>query len=721
MSESRNAPNVDVDNAALTLEVDVDGIARLTFDRPDSKANILTAGVMARLDALLSEIEEGARGARIRVLVIQSGKPGMFIAGANVDEILGISDPAEGEAKAREGQRIFTRIEKLQIPTIAAINGVCLGGGTEMALVCKYRIAADAPEMKIGLPEVQLGIIPGFGGTVRLPRLIGLTAALPMILTGKTLNAKRAQRAGLIDERVHPAILAERVTQVARERAAGGKAPEHKLSRLARMTDATPVKSVVLWQARKQVMKQTRGKYPAPLAALDTIDKTLGEPVDKALAVEARALGRLVVTDVSKNLIHVFKLMEAAKKASPAAAPLPFKSVAVVGAGVMGGGIAQLLAHRDLAVRMKDIRADALAHGLRTARELFDSMVKRSSLDKRTAGQKMDRIAPTLDYSGFGAVDLVIEAVVERMDIKQAVLRETAEHVRDDCVLTSNTSTLSITEMQKPLAHPEHFCGMHFFNPVHRMPLVEIIRGSQSSDQTLATVFALARRLDKTPLIVNDGPGFLVNRVLSPYLNEAGWLLGEGASIEAVDRALVDFGMPMGPFRLLDEVGLDVARHAAGVLHDAFGERMQPAPTLVALQQTKRLGKKGGVGFYTYEDGREKEVDATVYTELGATVPTVRKEMSSDTIRDRLLLVMINEAALALQDDIVSKAGDVDLGMITGTGFPPFRGGLLRYADTVGLPVILQKLSHYERDKGARYQAAQLIRDRAAAGRGFYD
>jgi 3-hydroxyacyl-CoA dehydrogenase / enoyl-CoA hydratase / 3-hydroxybutyryl-CoA epimerase len=712
---------VDVDVAALALDVDTDGIARLTFDRPDSKANILTTGVMARLDALLTEVEEGARAARIRALVIQSSKSGMFIAGANVDEIAGITDPAEGEAKSREGQRIFTRIEKLQVPTIAAINGVCLGGGTEMALACTYRIAADAPEMKIGLPEVQLGIIPGFGGTVRLPRLIGLTAALPMILTGKTLDAKRAQRAGLIDERVHPAILAERVTQVARERAAGAKAPEHKLSRLARVTDTAPVKSVVLWQARKQVMKQTRGKYPAPLTALDTIDKTLGAQLDAALAIEARALGRLVVTDVSKNLIHVFKLMEGAKKASPAAAPNKVKSVGVLGAGVMGGGIAQLLAYRDLAVRMKDIRTDALAHGLRTARDLFDGLIKRRSLDKRTAGQKMDHIAPTLDYSGFGAVDLVIEAVVERIDVKQAVLHETEGHVRAECVLTSNTSTISITEMQKALTHPAQFCGMHFFNPVHRMPLVEIIRGAQTSDQTLSTVFALARRLDKTPLIVNDGPGFLVNRVLSPYLNEAGWLLTEGASVEAVDRALVSFGMPMGPFRLLDEVGLDVARHASGVLYDAFGERMKPSPPLVALQQTKRLGKKGNLGFYTYEDGRDKAVDPKIYAELGATVPDVRKELSSDTIRDRLLLVMINEAALALQDGIVSKAGDVDLGMITGTGFPPFRGGLLRYADTVGLPVILHKLQQYETEKGLRYKPAQMIRDRAATGRGFYD
>jgi 3-hydroxyacyl-CoA dehydrogenase/enoyl-CoA hydratase/3-hydroxybutyryl-CoA epimerase len=712
----------DADRNALAMDVATDGVATITFDRRDSRANILTTGVMQQLDRLIEDVENGAREARIRALILRSGKPGMFIAGANVDEIMEITDAADGEAKARAGQRVFTRIEQLPIPTIVAITGVCLGGGTELALACSYRIAANSPDTKIGLPEVQLGILPGFGGTVRLPRLVGVQAALPIILTGKPVDARKALRIGLIDEMVPPPMLDEYAIAVAHKRIAAqaSNAKRERRAVLRVLGESPPGRQLMLWQARRQVMKETRGKYPAPLAALDTIAATAGKDLAEALAIEARALGRLVVTDVSKNLIHVFRLMEAAKKAAPAAKPVPVEHVAVVGAGVMGGGIAQLLAYRDLSVRMKDIRADALGHGLRTARELFEKMVASRRLDRRTAGQKMDHIAPALDFAGFGAVDLVIEAVVERMDVKKSVLAETEALVPKHCILTSNTSTLSITEMQRGLERPQSFCGMHFFNPVHRMPLVEIVRGAESSDSTISSVFALARRLDKTPLVVQDGPGFLVNRLLSPYLNEAGWLLKEGASIEQVDRAMLDFGMPMGPFRLLDEVGLDVARHAAGVLHEAFGERMQPAPPLVALQQTKRLGKKGNSGFYRYENGRDKGVDESVYGELGPTIPAARREIPAEVIRERCLLAMINEAALVLEDGIVSDAGQVDLGMITGTGFPPFRGGVLRYADTWGIRVILDRLVQLEQQHGVRFRPAQSIRDRAAAQRNFY-
>jgi 3-hydroxyacyl-CoA dehydrogenase/enoyl-CoA hydratase/3-hydroxybutyryl-CoA epimerase len=333
----------------------------------------------------------------------------------------------------------------------------------------------------------------------------------------------------------------------------------------------------------------------------------------------------------------------------------------------------------------------------------------------------MQDIAPTLDYSGFGSVDLVVEAVVEKMSVKKTVLREAEKRTPAGCTLTSNTSTLSITEMQDALEHPADFCGMHFFNPVHRMPLVEVIRGAKSSDATIARVFALARRLDKTPIIVNDGPGFLVNRILSPYLNEAGWLLADGATVEAIDEALLEFGMPMGPLRLLDEVGLDVSRHAGAVLHEAFGERMAPAPTLTALQDSGLLGKKGGRGFYTYEDDTAKGVNESIHDLLGDTVPTPPCELARALIIDRAVLAMVNEAARVLEDGIVDGPGEVDLGMITGTGFPPFRGGLLRWADTLGLPVVLKRLETFERDYGPRFAPARSIRERAAALRGFYD
>jgi 3-hydroxyacyl-CoA dehydrogenase/enoyl-CoA hydratase/3-hydroxybutyryl-CoA epimerase len=710
------------DQAALTLEQSGDGVAWLVFDRPDSKVNLLDESTMQRLEELLGTIEEQARENAVRALIVRSGKDGSFIAGADVNAIVAITDPAEAEAKARAGQRLFRRLEQLPVPTIAAIDGICLGGGTELVLACTYRLASERPETKIGLPEVQLGIIPGFGGTTRLPRLIGLRAASDLILTGRTVDARRAQRIGLIDEAVPAPTLYDRAQAVARL-FMQGRPPERRDRRDAatRLLEATPPGRRVLFsQARKQVMKQTKGHYPAPLAALQVMRESVGLPIDAALDIEARAVGTLIVSDVSKNLIHVFHLMEAAKKAAPDATAREVSRAAVVGAGVMGGGIAQLLASRGISVRLKDINDAALSSGLRHARELFDRAVSRRRLTKREAAQQMDRIAPTLEYAGFGQVDVVIEAVVERMDVKKQVLADVESRTREGCVLATNTSSLSVTEMQNALARPADFCGMHFFNPVHRMPLVEVIRGRQSSDVAIATIFALARRLGKTPIIVDDGPGFLVNRILGPYLNEAGWLLADGASIEAIDQALTRFGMPMGPLRLLDEVGFDVSRHAGATLHEAFGERLAPAPPLIALEHTKLLGRKGGKGFYVYENDREKGRNEEIYQALGAAVPSERRDISAADIRDRTVLAMVNEAARVLEDGIVRGPGDVDLGMITGTGFPPFHGGLLRYADRRGLPAIMQRLEELAEKHGVRFTPAPLLRRYAQEGRGFY-
>ncbi|MGH7447480.1 MAG: 3-hydroxyacyl-CoA dehydrogenase NAD-binding domain-containing protein, partial [Longimicrobiales bacterium] len=349
------------------------------------------------------------------------------------------------------------------------------------------------------------------------------------------------------------------------------------------------------------------------------------------------------------------------------------------------------------------IRNDALGLGLRHAREMFDRLAKRGRIEERDSQRYLDAIAPTLDYTGFGTVDLVIEAVIERMAVKQQVLDETETHVGDDCILTTNTSSLSVSSMQSALERSANFAGMHFFNPVHRMPLVEVIRGTDTSDEAIATVVALTRRLDKTPVIVNDGPGFLVNRILAPYLNEAGWLLAEGGSIEQIDRTLKRFGMPMGPLRLLDEVGLDVARHAGAAMTAAFGERLAPPPPMSALENTDLLGRKGGRGFYTYEDGRDKAVNKEIYSRLSAALPAERRELPEQEILDRTLLAMVNEAARVLVDGIVASAGDVDLAMITGTGFPPFRGGLLRWADSIGMPQVLLRLEQLQAQHGARF------------------
>jgi 3-hydroxyacyl-CoA dehydrogenase / enoyl-CoA hydratase / 3-hydroxybutyryl-CoA epimerase len=710
------------DQAALTLEISADGVAWLVFDRPNAPVNLLTGAVMAQLDAKLGELEAGARAGRIRAVVVRSGKPGSFIAGADVNEIAGITDAAEATRSAALGQQVFRRLDRLAVPTVAAVDGVCLGGGTELILACDARLASDGPATRIGLPEVRLGIIPGFGGTVRLPRVVGLSDALGMILTGKPVDARKAQRIGLIAERMHVGVLYDRARALALELAQGEWPKRRRKPLLKRALDSTALgRRLALRQARKQVFRETRGHYPAPLAALDVVRRTARLPLDAALAVEAEAVGRLVVTDVSKNLIHVFHLLEAAKKAGPPdVQPRPVARTAVLGAGVMGGGIAQLIAHRGVDVRLKDINADALGLGLRHARQMFERLVRRGRLDRRDAERHMDAIAPTLDYTGFGSVDLVIEAVVERLDVKQQVLRETESRVSEECVLTTNTSSLPVTQMQSVLQRPGNFAGMHFFNPVHRMPLVEVIRGEQTTDVTVATVVAFARRLDKTPVVVGDGPGFLVNRVLAPYLNEAGWLLSEGGAIDEIDRALRHFGMPMGPLRLLDEVGLDVARHAGAVMAQAFGERLLAPPSLIALDATGLLGRKGGRGFYVYDEGREKGVNDDMYAALGSAVPARRTALDEADVLDRTLLTMVNEAARIMEDGLVAGAGDVDLAMITGTGFPPFRGGLLRWADSLGMDVVLARLEQLEARHGPRFAPAPLIRERAAAHRGFY-
>ena len=710
--------------AALTLEVNGDGVAWLVFDNPDKKVNILSSLIMKRLDGLIDEVEEGAAAGRIRALVVRSGKDGSFIAGADVGEIEGITDPTEGEAKAAEGQAVFQRLHELEIPTVAAVDGTCLGGGTELILACDVRLAADRDETKIGLPEIKLGILPGFGGTTRLPRLVGLIAASDIILAGKSVDARKAQKIGLIHERMHPGVLYERAAVVARELAAGESPPSRsKPGLVQRLAEKTPPgRALILKQARKQVMKQTKGKYPAPLKAIDVMKRSAGKSLVKALALEARALGELIVTPESKNLIHVYNLLEASKKSGPAAEPRAVERVAVLGAGVMGGGIAQLLSYKGYGVRLKDIEQTALSEGLKHARTMFDKLVKRHKLDRREAENRMNAISPALDYSGFGTVELVIEAVVERMDVKKSVLRETEAEVPADAVLTTNTSSLSVTEMATALERPENFVGMHFFNPVHRMPLVELIRGEATSDEAAATVFSVVRQLGKTPVIVRDGPGFLVNRILTPYLNEAGFLLGAGASIAEVDQALKDFGMPMGPLRLLDEVGLDIARHAGQTMEDAFGERLRASPALVELGDVSdRLGRKNEKGFYTYEDGKEQHPDPSIYDELASVIDESQATLPQREIVDRCVLPMISEAARILEEGIARSAGDVDVAMITGTGFPPFRGGLLRYADTIGTRTVLAKLESFAREFGARYEPAPLLRQKAEAGAEFYD
>lgn len=708
------------------LETDDDGVAWITFDDPARALNVLTEEVMETFAARVDEVAADARQGAVRAVVIWSGKPDSFMAGADVDAIAALEDPAEAEAKIRRGQAVYNRLAALPVPTLAAIHGVCVGGGLEMALACTHRVCSDASATRLGLPEVLLGILPAWGGTTRLPRLVGLRPALDLLLTGKLIPAGKANRMGLCHRTFPTDLFRREVAAYARRLADGTEDGLPGRPALGdRLLESNPLtRRALLHAARRRVLQRTGGHYPAPLRILEILQDHFGHSVDRSLAAEATLAAELIVSSTCKNLIHVFRLREGARKGTgtrltPDEAPR-IEVMGVVGAGVMGGGIAQLAAYRQIPVRMRDVRQEAVRTGLRHARARFEDAVRRRKLTRREAEQRMDLVSAALDWSGFAAADLVVEAVVERLEVKQSVLREAEEVVSPRCVLATNTSSLSVDAMAADLRHPERFCGMHFFNPVHRMPLVEVVRGSATSDETVAAVYRLSVRLGKVPVVVADGPGFLVNRILGPYLNEAGHLLADGASVEEIDGAAREFGMPMGPLRLVDEVGIDVSTHAGRILHEGLGPRLAPAPPLAALSASGRLGRKGGVGFYRYEKGRERGVDPSVYGDLGLAPPAGRGELDARTIRRRLVVAMIHEAARALEEGIVTRAADVDLAMIMGTGFPPFRGGLLRFADTFHLRAVLMRSRSLQEEYGPRFEPPELLERLAREGRTFY-
>ena len=588
--------------SGLSFEVDRDHYGVLTFDRPDSSVNILTPQLMRELDSLLAQLESRIANGQMLALVIRSGKEGAFIAGADVEAIAALHTVAAARAASAEGQRIFRRIERLRVPTIAAVDGACMGGGTELILHCDFRIASDRDSTAIGLPEVKLGILPGFGGTVKLPSLVGMQNALGIILSGKAVRPSRARNMGLVD-RVVPTARFQAATREFVEEVVAGKVGRFSPTpgfgqRLLEKTG--PGRKIMFGAARKQAMSEVGSFYPAPFKAIGVLEEAVGLKADEAYAREADALGALAVTPESRSLVRVFLLSQAARKALPEEVARRKKTVrkmGVVGAGVMGGAIAELAAAHDIPVVLKDIDQGALDSGLRHAADLLRKAAAAKVFSDEEASLKFALISGTLDYVDVEDADLVIEAVVERLAVKQQVLRELEGSTRG-AVLATNTSSLSVDEMAGAVERPGRVLGLHFFNPVHKMPLVEVVAGPRTDPETLATGFALVLKLGKTPVLVADRPGFLVNRVLAPYLNEAGFLLEEGYSVEAVDGALEAFGMPMGPLRLLDEIGFDVAGHAGREMAAAFGDRMRPSGVLDRMIDDARLGRKNGLGFH---------------------------------------------------------------------------------------------------------------------------
>ncbi len=693
----------------LRLEIDADKIAWLIFDAPDSQVNLLDLQVMQRLDHYLTELESRIATGHPIALVIWSAKPDTFIAGADVNEIAEIEDEEDGRRKSAMGQRIFSRLARLGIPKVAAIRGACLGGGTELALACDWRLASDSSATTIGLPEIKLGLIPGFGGSVRLPRLIGIQRALSMILTGRSLSASHAYRYGLVDQVFDDAGFQHSVAQVALDAVLGRVERElpHATARDRFLENTGLGRRLLFRGARKRVRTASGTRYPAALKAIDVIEETLDLPIDEALAIEARGLGEVATTNVCRNLVRLFRGGRAANRTfAPeiAARQREVRKVAVLGAGVMGGGIAELAAAHDIPVILKDIDREALDLGLRHANELLRKAGKRGIIAPEEVGLKFALIHGALDYDRFGDVDVVIEAIVERLPVKQQVLRDVEAELPPHAVFATNTSSLSVTKLSEAAARPDRVVGLHFFNPVHRMPLVEIIRGESSSDAALAAVFKLARRLGKTPVLVADRPGFLVNRLLAPYLNEVGFLLNDGADVARIDRALKEFGLPMGPCRLLDEVGFDIAAHVAREMARAYGDRMRPSAALDTLTSLGRLGKKNGRGFYNYAD-REERVDREVGRAFGSGGGGVKP----DEIIDRCLLISVNEAMYALEEGVVAGPGDVDLAMVMGTGFPPFRGGPLAWAESRGVHMVRDRLLELRERHGDRFAPAPAL------------
>lgn len=687
-----------------------DGIARVILDAPGEKVNLLG---MEFLKALERTADKLARQAGIRGAVVISGKEGGFIAGADIRMIEGVTEAEQGTEFALRGQRVLDRWAALPFPVVAAVHGHCMGGGTEFILACRYRIVAE--DAAIAFPEVNLGIFPGLGGTQRLPRLISLEKAIGMILTGRTVRAPEALAIGLADRMTARESLLTEAISLARQ----AIADPHSLHRHRQsgwrsfLLEKNPVGRALLFrQARRSALKKTGGHYPAPLAALKVIRRGRKLPLPQALALEAREFGPLAASPISKNLIHVFFLSQRPKRRLGSMVAPSLDKAAVIGAGVMGGGIAQLLAAHHVPVLLKDIRPEAVEAGLAQARTTFRRQAEKRGEDEGKVAARMALITGATEYRGVAEVDLVIEAVVEKMPVKQAVLREVEPLLPIRTLFATNTSALSVTELQKTASHPERIGGMHFFNPVDRMPLVEIVRGDQTSDETVNALYAAALRLGKIPVVTADRPGFLVNRLLGIYLDEAAQLAAAGVDWVSLDRAATAFGLPMGPFRLLDEVGIDIAAEVAGTLARAF-PYMQGNSLLEKALAAGFLGKKGGGGFYLYQGGKETRPNP----EIDAVIGGRRGRPATEADLRRMLYLMVNEAGRCLEERMVGEAADVDTGTVFGTGFPPFRGGLCRWADREGRATITDRLRELAILYGDRFAPCRYLLEKPA----FYE
>ena len=705
----------------ITLEMVEPDIACLTLDDPDRGANVFSQSVLGELEGHLDALDSRTD---LSGLIIRSAKPGIFIAGADLREFVASLDIADDEAVrlCRRGQTLFMRLAAMPCVTVAAIDGICVGGGAELAAWCDRRIMTDSSRSQIGWPEVKLGLLPGWGGTVRASRLAGLANAVELITTGRSINAREAYEMGLCDIWVPSDQLDQEAIRMIRRES---KEKTYKRDR-ERWSGPIPFSETELGflglTASAMIRQETKGRYPAPEAALEVLLEGSTLTAEQAAQREAEAMAGLFGSPVNAALLNVFFLTDRNKKDRGVGSdvkPVSIDRVGVIGAGIMGSGISAANLKRGIAVWLKDASTEALAKGLQNTLE-------EASYDRDAKGPTSERLlrnAPRLSAvasdADFGACDLVIEAIVENEEVKKQVLPAIEKELREDRFLASNTSTIPINRLAAVLDRPERFCGIHFFNPVRRMQLVEVIRGDRTSDETVATAVAYAKRLGKYPIVLKDGPGFLVNRLLLPYMNEALELLLDGVPIESVERAAKKFGMPMGPITLYDVVGLDTALFAGRVLWEAFPDRIPVSPLLIQLVKAGRLGQKSGKGFFRYGGKRRKPEPDPAFDEILRPLQREAKDYSTEHITRRLFLPMLLEATRVIEDKLIRDVRDIDLGLIFGIGFPPFRGGLLFWADTVGAPAIMEQLEELEY-LGARAEPTRLLKRLAEQNETFY-
>ena len=709
-----------------------DGVAIIWMDIPNESVNTLRADFASEFASVFDEIEsDGA----IRAVVFASGKKDNFLAGADISMLEKVKTPAEAAALGKQGQNAMNRVEGLKKPVVAAIHGACLGGGLEVALACHGRIASDDKKTKLGLPEVQLGVLPGAGGTQRLPRLIGVQQALDLLLTGRQIDAKKAKELGLVDEVVPRAIMIEVAAKRAAELAATPahkKSPTERLRALLNSEELTefalaenPLGRKVLFdQARKQLLKKTRGNYPGPERILEVVKVGLKHGMERGLEAENQAFGDLVVSPEAVQLMGIYFATTALKKDTgvddPSVEARPVRKVGMMGAGLMGAGIAYVTsALAKTPVRMKDRDDEGVLRGMEYVRNILDGRVKRKRMSKTDAARWMSTVSGTTDYSGFDTCDVVIEAVFEDLSLKQRIVKEIEEAGPAEVIFASNTSSLPITKIAEASKHPETVIGMHYFSPVHKMPLLEIIVTDKTAPWVTATCVELGKKQGKTVIVVRDGVGFYTSRILAPFMFEASHLLAEGVPIDRIDGALMDFGYPVGPIKLMDEVGIDVGEKVGHIMHDAFGDRMSPPPGIDRLIADKRFGRKNKRGFYKYSDDSkgDREIDESIYGVLGIS-PT--NKLSKDEIIERCALQMVNEAALCFGEGILRSARDGDIGALFGLGFPPFRGGPFRYVDATGADKVVRKLEGYRDRLGARFTPAPVLVEMAKSHGKFH-